>query len=146
VYQDHLVYLQSSFSKYFPEAVSDKYKWIMDPFHVDLLQNYDSSLEEDEKYIDIISDTLKIQFRGKSCIEFWVGFGGEFPHLSRKALNILLPFATSYLCKTGFSSVAAIKIKYRCMMKLENSHRVAISKLQPKNDKLCSKRQPHPSH
>jgi hypothetical protein len=27
-------------------------------------------------------------------------------------LHILLPFATSCLCKTGFSAVAAIKTKY----------------------------------
>jgi hypothetical protein len=33
--EDHLANLQSRFSKYFPEAVSDKYKWIIDSFHVD---------------------------------------------------------------------------------------------------------------
>jgi hypothetical protein len=35
----HLVNLQSRFSKYYPEAVGDKYKWITDLFH-------DSSPEE----------------------------------------------------------------------------------------------------
>jgi hypothetical protein len=75
-----------------------------------------------------------------------VGFGGKFPHLSRKALNIFLPFVTSYLCKSGFSAVAAIKIKYHSIMKLEKNHIVPISKLQPQYDKLCSKRQPHTSH
>jgi hypothetical protein len=48
--KDHLVTLQSRVSKYFPEAVSNKYKWIMDPFHADLPQNYDFSLEEEENY------------------------------------------------------------------------------------------------
>jgi hypothetical protein len=64
-----------------------------------------------------------------------VGIGGEFPHLSRKALNILLPFATSFLCETGFSAVAAIKTKYHSVMNLENDLRVFISKLQPQYDK-----------
>jgi hypothetical protein len=42
-----------------------------------------------------------------------VGIGGEFPHLSRKALTSpFLPFTTSYLCNTGFSAVAAVKAKY----------------------------------
>jgi hypothetical protein len=36
--------LQCSFSQYFPEAVSNKYKWITDPFHVDSLCNYDFAL------------------------------------------------------------------------------------------------------
>jgi hypothetical protein len=56
--------------------------------------------------------------------KLWAGIGEEFPHLSRKALNILLPFATSYLCETGFSAVAAIKTKHRSMMNLKNYLRV----------------------
>jgi hypothetical protein len=76
-----------------------------------------------------------------------VSIGGEFPHLSsRKALNILIPFTTSYLCETEFSAVAAIETKYRSMMNLKNDLRAVISKLQPWSDKLCSKSQPHPSH
>jgi hypothetical protein len=62
--------------------------------------------------------------------EFWVGIGGKFPHLGRRALNTLLPFATSYLYETEFSAVAAIKTKYCSMMNLKNDLRVAISKLQ----------------
>jgi hypothetical protein len=50
--KDHLLHLQSRFCKYFPEAVTDRYKWIMDPFP----QNYDFSLEEGN-YIDIISQS-----------------------------------------------------------------------------------------
>jgi hypothetical protein len=51
--KDRLVNLQSRFSKYFSSAISDKYKWITDPFHVVSPQNYDFSLEEDDNYIDI---------------------------------------------------------------------------------------------
>jgi hypothetical protein len=60
--KDHLVNLQSGFCKYFPEAVTDKYKWITDPFHADSPQNYYFSLEEGN-YTDVISDTpLKVPF------------------------------------------------------------------------------------
>jgi hypothetical protein len=44
-----------------------------------------------------------------------VCIGEEVPHLGRKVVNHLLPFATSYLWKTGFSAVAAKKIKYHSM-------------------------------
>jgi hypothetical protein len=37
--KDQLVNQQSMFSKYFPEAVSVKYRWITDPFHADSPQN-----------------------------------------------------------------------------------------------------------
>jgi hypothetical protein len=53
----------------------------------------------------------------------------QFPHLSRKAFNILLPFAISYLCGTGFSAVVPMKTKYFSTMGLENDLRTAISKL-----------------
>jgi hypothetical protein len=55
--KDHLVNLQFRFCKYFPEAVTDKYKWITDPFHADSPRIYDFSLEKGN-YIDIISELL----------------------------------------------------------------------------------------
>jgi hypothetical protein len=117
--KDYLVNPQSRFSKYFLDAISDKYKWITDPFPADLSPNYYFSLDK-ANYNNIISYTyLKVQFPRKSCIEFWVDIG-EFPYLSRKACNTLLPFATSYLCKTGSSAITAVKTKYRSMMNLDN--------------------------
>jgi hypothetical protein len=55
-----------------------------------------------------------------------VGVGEEHPLLRKKAINFLLPFATSYLCETGFSGVAALKTKYRSMLNFESDLRVAI--------------------
>jgi hypothetical protein len=75
-----------------------------------------------------------------------VGVGEEYPDLSKKAINILLPFATSYLCETGFSGVAALKTKYHSMLNIESDLRVAISRLHPRYEKLCCKKQPHPSY
>jgi hypothetical protein len=40
---------------------------------------------------------LKLHFPRKSHIEFWVGTGGGFLHISRKALNRLPALATPYL-------------------------------------------------
>jgi hypothetical protein len=77
-------------------------------------QNYEFSLEKG-KYIDISDTPLKVRFPRKLYIEFWVSTGEEVPHLSRKVVNNLLPFTTSYLCKTGFSAVAANKTKYHSM-------------------------------
>jgi hypothetical protein len=79
-----LLNLQSRFSKYFPEAVSDKYKLIKDQFHVVSPQNYEFSLSlslslslEEESYIGIISATFsKVQLPRKSYMEFWMGIGG----------------------------------------------------------------------
>jgi hypothetical protein len=118
---------------YFPEAVSDKYKWIADPFHADTPQNYDFSLLKKKTILTLYLTLFKVQFPRKSCIEFGVGIGEEFPALSRKAFNILLLFTTfcqPCLCEAGFSAVAAIKTKYRSMMNLENDLRASISELR----------------
>jgi hypothetical protein len=103
-------------------------------------------LSLEENYVDNMSNTsLKVQFPRKLYREFWVGIGQEFLHLSRKAMSILLPFTTSYLCKSGFSVVAAIKTKYHSVMNLENDLEVTISKQQSQY-KLGAKRRPHLSH
>jgi hypothetical protein len=64
--KDHLVNLQFRFSKYFPETVCGKHKWITDSFHANLPQNYNFSLKQEGNYTDIISNTsLKFQFPRK---------------------------------------------------------------------------------
>jgi hypothetical protein len=120
--KDHLFNLESRLSKYFPEAVSDKYEWITDSFHVDSSQNYNFSLEEEENYIGIIShSSSEVHFSLKPWIEFWVRIGGELPHLRRKALNIHLPLATPCMCKTGFSVVPTTRTKYRSVINLKTT-------------------------
>jgi hypothetical protein len=73
-----------------------------------------------------------------------VTIAGEFSHLSRKAVNVILLFAISYLCETGFSAVTGIRMKYHSMINSENDLRAAITKLQPQFVKFCWKRQLHP--
>lgn len=99
--KNHLLNLHSRFSKYFPETEGNKLKWITDPFM--LIQITTSLSIEKKKHTAIVSDTsLKVQFPRKLYMEFWMGIGGEFRHLTKRALKILLTFAKSYQCGTGF--------------------------------------------
>ena len=61
-----------------------------------------------------------------------------------KALLVLVPFATSYLCEYGFSVIAVIKLKYRNKIDIECEMRVAISNIAPRFDKV--EQQAHCSH
>jgi hypothetical protein len=56
--KDDLITLQSRLSKYSPEAVSDKCKWITDPFHADSSQNYEFCFQEEQTYISFICDAF----------------------------------------------------------------------------------------
>jgi hypothetical protein len=55
--KDHLINLQSRFSRYFPEVENDRFKWIMDPFYAGSPQNYEFMLKK-KKYIDFSCDAF----------------------------------------------------------------------------------------
>ena len=136
--------LQEHFQRYFPKDYRE-YDWIRDPFSATPPDTF--STAEEEELIDVTSDsTLRLQFKSKTLDAFWIGVEKDYPLLGRRALAILLPFATSYLCKIGFSAVASIKTKYRSKLDIENELRVAISHLQPWFERICNMKQAHPSH
>ena len=68
------------------------------------------------------------------------------PLVDCKALHVLVPFATSYLCEAGFSVVAVIKSKYCNKIDIESDMRVAISNIAPRFNKMCIEQQAHCSH
>jgi hypothetical protein len=105
--------LECYFEKYFP-ADSDVRKnniWVLDPF----LAYTDNSLSirEQEQLLEISCDAhLKVvKSHCENVADFWVGFVDESPLLSEKALKLLLPFHSTYLCETAFSTLSVIKNK-----------------------------------
>ncbi|KAF1384233.1 hypothetical protein PFLUV_G00140590 [Perca fluviatilis] len=57
--------------------------------------------------------TLRLRFKAQTLREFWFGVEREYPLSGQRAVFILLPFATSYLCEMGFSAVASLKTNSR---------------------------------
>src|SRR4029434_1226676 len=66
---------------------------------------------------------------------------GITTHLSDKTL---MPFATTYLCESGFSALTSLKRKYRHRLCVENDFR--LSQIQPDITELCASSQAHPSN
>jgi len=62
----------------------------------------------------------------------------EYFEVSNKALRILIPFATSYLCEAGFSAVAVLKSKYRSKLNVEKEMCVAVTTLIPNFEKFIN--------
>ena len=97
--------------------------------------------------IDLSFDlTLKSLYNLNLLISFWVKASSEFPLVGCKAFRVLVPFATSYLCKAGFSAVTVIKRKYRNKIDIERNMCVAISNIAPRLNKMCIEQQAHCSH
>lgn len=143
---DHLEILKSRFEKYFDEDLSGL-AWIQNPFKISVDES-SLNMTEKENLIDLQGDTrLEIKFKESSLASFWIGLQREFPCLSEKALKVITPFATTYSCETGFSTLAAMKSKYRSRLDVTKEIRVALSELTPRFIKLSAeKKQAHPSH
>jgi len=100
-----------------------------------------------EEFIELInSDAAKTDFSSKSISQFWIGCLQTYPILSEIVLRLLLPFPTTYLCETGFSSLLTIKSKYRSRLASDDDLRCALAKTVPRISILVKQRQAQPSH
>ena len=62
-------------------------------------------------------------------------------------MDTLLPFGSTYLCESAFSSLTNLKTKHRSSLgDIETVLRPAITKIEPRFDLLCKKMQAHQSH
>ncbi|XP_069051373.1 LOW QUALITY PROTEIN: zinc finger BED domain-containing protein 5-like [Lepisosteus oculatus] len=142
----HLLSLKEQFSEYFPVEATPE--WIRNPFTVDaegIPKNLSSA--EQEKLLELSSDaTLMSELKRQSLLHFWIQRQSEYPALSLKAVQFLMPFATTYLCEKGFSVLTAIKTKYCSKMDAEPDLRLKLTALVPDIGRLCSTKQAHPSH
>ena len=147
---EHLRSLETSFEHYFPTArnkILQDHKWVVDPFSVSKKPNSLSSVEY-ECLMDLTSDsTMKSAFNNDTYSDFWLRMENiKFQPLVEKAKRALLPFASTYLCESGFSIYAATQSKYRSCLDAEPDIRLQLCKIEPDFSKLCQLKQPHSSH
>lgn len=141
---NHLDALSHHFDEYFTNDNIMNFDWIRNPFDVEMSDLAGRELEE---LAELSCDrSLKIQFQQKSLSSFWLSVSAEYHLLSNKAVKILLPFATTYLCETAFSALTNMKTKYRSRLVAEGDMRVCLSNITPRIDSLCKAKQAHPSH
>lgn len=89
----------------------------------------------------------KTSFSQIELSEFWISLVKEYPELSTKAVKILLPFSTSYLCELGFSVLTEMKSKKReRLLIIDAEMRVCLSSIEPRIEKLCDDTKCNKSH
>ena len=59
-----------------------------------------------------------------------------YPNVAKLALKVLLPFATTYLCKSGFSTLVVLKTEKRNRLNVEDDMRLALSATKPRITEL----------
>jgi len=123
----HLFY--ENIKKYFPSLDVSSMYWVRNPFIDSAYETALFTTDEESELIDIKNDRgLKLQYSklvediaresklkkikiNVDVSSFWINLLHEYPKISRKAMNAILPFSTSYICKAAFSSMNAIKTK-----------------------------------
>lgn len=108
--QSHLEHLQGYFRDYFPDLDSTHLNWVRNPFAPDVGSCLD--LKSQEELIEMTTSwDLKMKFEALSLSNYWMYVRNDFPILAESALKCLLPFATTYLCESGFSTLKVLKTK-----------------------------------
>lgn len=79
---------------------------------------------------------MKNFFETVELDEFWLRMKEKYSELSQKAIDQLLPFPTTYLCESAFSTHGIIKTKQRNRLDAEDATILAISKIEPRNKEL----------
>lgn len=105
----------------------DSVQWIRNPFSYELPN---PSNQQAEELIDLrCSYDAKNDHRTLDIIAFWIRRKALAPNLFAAAEKYLLPFATTYLCESAFSSMKAVKTSGRSRLDAEHDMRVNINNL-----------------
>ena len=120
--------LSSSLSNYFKTdelSMSNPADWIQQPFLINI-ENYD---DDKLDLIDLQScRKSQLEFENLKLENFWCSQLLTFPRLAKKALTILIPFITTYLCEKGFSTILHIKNARKKQVGHSDDMWVALSK------------------
>ena len=147
----HLAQLSQKFDYYFPEDPRPGNLWILNPFAVNsAAEDVALPVELENKLVELSEDSaLKLKYQEVDFTSFWIHSSKEYPSLSERATKFLLPFTTTYLCESGFSTVTVTKSKARNSLKMDTLNatlRVSLSPIKPRLDLIMSNMQAQVSH
>ena len=143
----HLDGLMTSFDGYFSHGdLNVASCWIRDLF----LFNLDSIEVEDMAKDELIelkeNQKVKMEFDYMGLTTFWCHQLNVFAILAERALNLVVPFMTTYLCESGFSALLHIIKKARNRLNTGDDMKLALFKTVPRFNEIREKRQQQKSH
>ena len=85
-------------------------------------------------------------FEAFPVTDFWLRMALSYPEISKTSLKKLLPFRSTWLCESAFSTHLNAKTKQRNRLEVEQDIRCALSSTEPRIMNLVAKVQTHLSH
>ncbi|XP_012578182.1 PREDICTED: zinc finger MYM-type protein 6 isoform X2 [Condylura cristata] len=137
---EHLEGLFQIFNDCYPpeEDLRSGNLWIINPFTNH--QNSNLTDFEEEKLAKLSSDLgLQSAFKSMSVTQFWINAKTSYPELHEKAMKLLLPFSTVYLCDATFSALT--ESKQRNLLVSGPALRLAVTSLIPRIEKLVKEKE-----
>ena len=144
----HLYILQQRLSHYFLDLDISRYDWMRNPFiHSAKKTTIFKNLVAKEKLLELsMNRSLKLKNNESDFSSFWISIRDEYLDISQQAINILLPFATTFLCKSAFSSLTLIKNKQRSELESVEQELSVLVRHSPRIKSICARMQVHHSH
>ncbi len=138
---EHLLNLKLYFEKYFSEIlIEDRLEWIRNPFQVNI-EEQKLAVELKDQLLELkCNESQRMNFKSTKLSEFWIKAKNQYPELALIAIKNLIPFPSTYLCESAFSSLTYLKNKYRSKLAVENDLRLALTKIVPDINELCCKK------
>ena len=114
-------------------------KFTRNPFKNVTVEDLPDELQEE--FISFINESfIKDNFENKSSlVGFWEKTYFYFPAISKFALKVVMPFSSTYLCESAFSTLLYLKNKYRNRLESEADCRLALSNIKPDIKELVDK-------
>ena len=77
--------------------------------------------EYQDEFLGMINDFVARQeYQEKPLSHFWVGLKDSYSQTTETAIHILIPFVSTYLCESEYSSLLQIKAKHRNRITVED--------------------------
>ena len=80
--------------------------------------------------------------QGKTLTEFWCAMRHSYPNVALLSLRVLVPFASTYISESGFSTLLQIETKARNKLGVQDDMRLALTQTKPRISKLVKQMQP----
>ena len=140
----HPTNLKKEFLTYFPEISNADLELVRKPFSIPLEKVRDNLQDE---LIDLRNDSgCKDMFDSLSVCEFWARVCVSYLRVAKVWMKVLLPFSTTYLCESGFSTLLHVKTKVRDRLDAADGIRCTLSSTSPRIEALVDKFQQHVLH
>jgi hypothetical protein len=93
---------------------------VKDPFVLSGFKSAELTVAEEDKLQKKRNNgRLKPKHSSADTALFWLSLQQAYPIITKKVIEALFPFSTSYLCEAGFSAMNMIE-KLRCILNSRN--------------------------